>query len=435
MLEGLQAIFDKKVVVATVNAADLLQNAQGVEADYLKHVATFIPMGDTTDFGNRLVNRVTSARTPKGLIVAPYGYGKTSTLVFLWHECEQGGLIAVPPFYCANLLDILNATYGWVRFRLKTSQPDLIADLDEVYTKYTAATLEDMAGKYAEQHGLARVTASGMLKDMFEDGRLVLELTPSNLLFFLDATAALTMRAGFRGLAVFPDEFQQYFSKGANLRRTVQQFREFVWGLDTRSNAMGVIFSLPSYAESVVQEQGQDILHRLKKDSLYFSLGDIYSVDFPERLWSRYSGVFDLGDIADHIIDGPALRAIGQISERTDLGEGPRTVIDAFKRGILCFEDHGRPYNAIDLVDDFLESNIRFQSQANKIKTVTRQALDSTLVDTEEKARAVKLMAAFPRGCPVAVQKEYGLYNAVNELSKHYHGCCQRSKSVPESPE
>lgn len=422
MLEGLQAILEKEPVLSTVNADDLLHNAQGVEGDYQKHVATFVPMGDVDAFSTRLIKRVVGARTPKGMIVAPYGYGKTSTLAFMWHECEQQGLVALPPFYCATLLDILKATYGWVKFRLEHNQPGLVADLDEVYSKYTAATVEEMAKRYAQEHGIAQVTAINMLDDMLEDGSLVLELTPSNLLFFLDAAAALVVRAEFKGLVIFPDEFQQYFSKGTNLRRTIQEFREFIWGLDTRANPLGMIFSVPTYAESVIQEQGKDILHRLKKDDLYHRLQDIYTLDFPTCLWDRYTETFQLGDVAAQIIGRNTLQAIGQIAEREDLGEGPRTVIESFKRAILCYQDRGRAYTPIDLIDDFLEANIRFQAQTNKIKTVTRQALDSAVADTPQKKQAIKLMAAFPRGCPVEVQRRYSLRDAVVALSKRSHG-------------
>jgi hypothetical protein len=303
MLAGLQAILEKEVVLSTVNADDLLHDAQKVESDYQKHVQTFIPMGDITDFSSRLAKRVIAAKTPKGLIVAPYGYGKTSTLAFLWRECEQQGLVAVPPFYCANLLDILKATYGWAKFRLQQREPALMADLGEIYRKYTAATVDEMATRYAREHGLAKVTATNLLNDMLKDGSLVLELTPSNLLFFLDSTANLVNRAGFNGLAILPDEFQQYFSKGANLRRTIQEFREFVWGLDTRSNSLGVIFSVPSYAEAIIQEQGKDILHRLKKDNFYYRLNDIYTLDFPTRLWVRFADAFQLKGTAERIID------------------------------------------------------------------------------------------------------------------------------------
>ncbi|MBK9232167.1 MAG: hypothetical protein IPO15_15280 [Anaerolineae bacterium] len=306
-----------------------------VEGEYLKHGRYFWPSWATWQVLTATVKRVTSARTSKGMIVAPYGYGKTSTLAFLWYECEQQKLLAVPPFYCATLLDMLKATYGWVKYRLESSEPALVADLNEVYSKYTAATVEEMAKHYAQDQGLAPVAAARMLNDMFEHGSLILELTPSNLLFFLDAAAGLAARAGFDGLVIFADEFQQYFSKGANLRRTVQEFREFVWGLDTRSTSLGVIFSVPTYAESVIQEQGKDILHRLKKDDLYYRLQDIYTVDFPEQLWSRYGQAFHLGPMAGQVMDAHTLRAIGQIAEREDLGEGPRTVIDSFKRSIL----------------------------------------------------------------------------------------------------
>lgn len=272
MLEGLQAILEKETVLPTVNADDLLSNAQKVEGQYQRHVATFMPMGEVTAISTRLVRGVTNAKTPKGMIVAPYGYGKTSTLAFLWAECEQQGLVGVPPFCCATLLDILRATYGWVGFRLGNSQPDLLANLDEAYGKYTSVTVEEMAKRYAHEHGVAQVTAVGMLNDMLEDGSLTLKLTPSNLLFFLDAAANLVVRAGFKGLVIFADEFQQYLSRAANLRRTVQEFREFVWGLHTRDNSLGVLLSVPTGAESAIQEHGKDILHRLKNDSLYYRL-------------------------------------------------------------------------------------------------------------------------------------------------------------------
>lgn len=416
MLEGLQAILDKDVVVSTVSDEDLLTRPQEMESRYRYHVETFIPMGDVEDFGHRLIKQVQAAKAPKGSLVAPYGYGKTSTLAFLWHMCEKQGMVAVPPFYCASWFDVLKATYGWVKYRLENSQPDLITDLDEIYGKYTTTTLEEMAKWHAEEHGIASRTALRLLNDLLEKGALVLKLTPANLLLFLDATANLVVRAGFKGLAVLVDEFQQYLSKEANLRRAAQEFREFVLGLDTRATPLGVILVLPTYAESQVQELGQDILARLKKDKFYYRLQDIYTNDFPARLWNRYMKAFELGEIAEEIIDAETLRAIGQILEREDLGEGPRTVIECFQQAITCYQDRGRSYTPINLIDDFLEAHIRFQAQVNKVKTVTRQALASEVVDTPEKKQAVRLLAAFPRGCPVDVQKEYDLYDAINSL-------------------
>jgi hypothetical protein len=421
-LEGLQAILDKAVVLSTVNADDLISDASGVEAQYQKHVKTFIPLGDTNTFSKKLIKWVKEAKTPKGLITAPYGYGKTSTLAFLWNECEKEGLISVPPFYCSNLLDVLKATYGWVKYKLELRQPSLISDLDAIYKKYTSATIDEMAEQYATQHGIAKITARSMFVTMQADGKLVLEINPSNLLFFLDATSNLILRAGYSGLVLLPDELQQYFSRGANLRRIVQEFREFIWGLDTRSNSLGVVFSIPTYAEGVVQEHGKDILARLKKDDLYYRLQDIYTVDFPKNLWSRYCETFNLQNVTQTVIDEYTLSAIGQISERDDLGEGPRTVIDSFKRAIVCFTDREKSYTPMDLIDDFLNSHIQFQAQTNKIKSVTRQGLESTIVTSIDLKNAIKLLAAFPRGCSKEIQTFYNLRKYVVELSHKAHG-------------
>ena len=422
MLEGLQAILEKDIVLSTVNADDLLRNPSRVDTEYQRHVATFIPMGDITEFAKRLIKKVVGAKTPKGLIVAPYGYGKTSTLAFLWHYAEQKDLLAIPPFYCATLLDILKATYAWARYRLQQREPSLVADLEEMYHSHTAATIDAMAERYAQEHGLAPIQARELLKDLMAEGKLVLELTPLSLLTFLEDVVQLALQSGYRGVLVLPDEFQQYIQKGASLRRTIQEFREFIWGLDTRSSALGVIISIPSYAESGIQTQGKDILHRLKKDNLVYRLQEIYTRDFPARLWERYAQAFQLGEEAHKIIEDTTLEAIGQIAEREDLGEGPRTVIEAFKRAILHYQERGTPYSPMDLIDDFLSANIQYQSQSNRLKTVVRQALTSALVDTPEKAQAIKLMAAFPRGCRPEIQRRYNLYETINALSKRGHG-------------
>src|SRR5262249_9417382 len=46
----------------------------------------------------------------------------------------------------------------------------------------------------------------------------------------------------------------------------------------------------------------------------------------------------------------------------------------------------------------------------------------SQAVDSEERRRAVKLLAAFPRGCDAALWRRYGVENAVNGLSLVAHG-------------
>jgi len=422
MLDGLQYILDKSIVVSTVRPDDLLRSPDEVDSTYEHHATTFIPLGDVSDYVDRFAKKVAEGKTPKGMLVAPYGYGKTSTLIFLWHACENHEVLAVPPFFCTSLLDILEAAYAWSKYRLQQRQPGLVEALDEVHHRYTGGTVEEMADRYSEEHGLAKITALNVLNDLLAKGTLLLQLTPANLLSFLDETLSIALQADFKGLVLLPDEFQQYVSKGADLRRSIQEFREFVWGLATRREQLGVVFSVPSYTEGGIQSQGGDILDRLREDGFYYNLRDIYTRDFPARLWGRYAEAFELGEAAEQVIDQHALAAVGEIAEREDLGRGPRTVIDAFKCAIVHWYDTQHSYTPVDLVDDFLHSNIQFEGQASKLKTVTRQALASQAVDAPQKQEAIKLMAAFPCGCPVDVQKAYGLYNATNELSKLAHG-------------
>jgi len=422
MIEGLIHILEKELIVSTVNANDLIQEPQKVDADYLHHAYTFVPLGDTTSYQKRLIEKTIGAKTPKGVLVAPVGYGKTSTLVFLWHECEKHGLLAIPPFFCSSLLDILKATYGWTRYRLKQRAPDALHDLEDIYHRYASAGVEEKARHYAEEHGISPRIAADILNDQLAHGELVLSLTPSNLLFFLDQTADLVTSYGYKGLAVFPDEFQQYISKGTSLRRIIQEFREFVWGLDTRKKPLGMIISMLDYTEAGIRELGKDILDRIRDDGLYYNLRDIYDENFPSQLFDRYAKVFNLGEYKSKIIDEPTLKAIGQIASREDLGRGPRTVVDAFQCAVQHFDQTGGSYSPINLADDLLSGYIKMQE--SKLRNLARQALASQVIDTPERQQAIKLLAAFPKGCPTGVQRHYHLLETIDRLSRvpHVHG-------------
>lgn len=177
---------------------------------------------------------------------------------------------------------------------------------------------------------------------------------------------------------------------------------------------------MPTYTESAIVDRGEDIIHRLKKFS--YSLREIYTRDFPKELWERYTKEFELGDLAYKIMDDYVLESIGQISERDDLGEGPRTVVEAFKRAIHYYQTTGKRYSPIAFIDDIYNGRITFQAHTNKLKNVLNKHIHSAIIDTDEKRRAIMLLTAFPRGCRVEIQKYYGLYDVINELSKVGHG-------------
>jgi hypothetical protein len=416
MIEGLRHILEKQVVIPTFNADALNQRPDQVDADYTHHAYTFIPMGTVDDTTNRLVKQIAGNKTMKGMLIAPYGFGKTSTLVFLWYRCQEQQLLAVPPFYCSSLLDILRSTYGWVRYRFTQIAPGLLADIDALYHRHYASTIEERAKTYARDFGVSEHTARGMLQRQQESGEYRIQLTAQRLLAFLSELVPLVEQAGFRGLVLFPDEFQAFIGRSENVRQTLQTLREFIWELMGVSLKLGVIISSDDTTESRIQTGGGDILDRLRADGFYINLRTVYDQSFPMALWERYKDTFDLGD-AVGLIDQYTLCALGQIAEREDLARGPRTVIDAFKAAIRHYERTGRNYTPMDLIDDFLEERIRFEEQ-NVIKRETRKALSVSTVDRPERQQAVKLMAAFPRGVTRQTSDQYNLTQAINDLSK-----------------
>jgi hypothetical protein len=46
---------------------------------------------------------------------------------------------------------------------------------------------------------------------------------------------------------------------------------------------------------------------------------------------------------------------LGQLCERKDLSNGPRTVVNAFKRIAQHYQQNRRPYTPIDLMDDYMQ--------------------------------------------------------------------------------
>jgi hypothetical protein len=429
--DGLRDILAKQPVVNTKLAEQLLTEPQEVEHAYLEHYHTHVPLGDTDAFVKRLGERIRETKTSKGAVVAPWGYGKTSTLIFAWKACEDQNMLVVPPFVCSTWQDILTATYGWLRFRLGRELGD---ELESVYTHYSRTAFEDHIKAVAKRVGVSEVDARAILEEEKKRGMPIGELTPANLLRFLEYAAQLaTQRGGFDGLVVLADELQQVFDRTTNLHATIQQLREMVLWLATNGNLpLALVLCMPDTTESIIQEPGHDVLDRLKTDRLYINLRNIYNANFPSNLWERYAERFELNELADAVIHNYTLQAVGQIASREDLGRGPRTVVDALQCAIRHFDKTGEKYTPVDLIDDFMNGQMSFDSgqinNAGQVHTI-RSAVDDVLalgnlIKTPEHRNAVKLWAAFPEhGCHDDVLEAFGVSRkAADEIAHHGHG-------------
>lgn len=431
-IEGLDLILNKQEVVPTVSAIDLVQHAERVDSDYRRHVRTYVPLSragegqeDTLtvdEFVRRTIKGVKEAKALRGHLTAEFGYGKTTTALYLWQKAEDANLVATPPFQMLQLPDLVTATHGWMRYRLSVRQPSLVPELDALY--------QEVTGRSLEREAEANRISLGVLREYFAQGRFVLELQPVEYVSYFERVTDLALRARFDGLLVMPDEIQQYIEP-AILRSNdpIVPFFNVLQAINTRAGYLkfGLIIVVPLKELGVIRETRgrQDVIHRM--NDIRLDLSTIYDSDFAARLWQQFAEEFGFRSIASSIITQEALDALGEMAARNDLSNGPRTVVNVFRRVVERYKTYGSQaaaYTPLDLVDDLISGAIQFSGNS-EIQNVTRRALQNAIVrrNLERYERAVKLAAAFPSsGAPLAVQQKYGVHEALDELMQQALG-------------
>jgi len=429
-VEGLDYILEKKELVPTVSAEDLLRHPDRVEADYKRHVRTYIPMNHIAQgregvlsvegFEKKLFNSVKSAKAPRGYLTAEYGYGKTSTAIYLWQRGEEENIIVVPPFQLLNLPDLVIATYGWVKYRLSTHGQQYVEKLDKLYEQLMGRSLE----QDAEREGVNIAT----LKRWMDEGRFTVDIQPEEYIQFFEETTQIAITAGYDGIILMPDEIQQYIEP--LMKRSgdpIVPFFNLLQGLATRENYLRfglILVTVPKELDVIREGRGRkDVIHRMRELSL--DLTYIYDDEFPERLWDVLANTFNFKDVSERIVTHDTLRSLGEIIIREELSDGPRTVINTFKRMVQRYVTNNavEPYNPIDMIDDYLNGVINFSGN-NKISAITRRALQSTFVKGNPDAeQSVKLAAAFPMyGASVKLQRVFNLEKAFTILRNRVLG-------------
>lgn len=408
-LDGLNAILTKDEVVATQTEQALRERPREVDDAYKAAVRTYVPLhtgrGEShvsvEEYAKRLTRQVKEKQAARGYLTADFGYGKTSTALYLWSQAQQSNLLVVPPFQLTRLPSLIVATYGWVDYVLAQSRPSLCAEAKSIYDGFAERSLEKMAGESRAD--------LGTLRQWLHDGRLTLDLTAPDYIAFFEGMTEIAHRAGFDGLLVFADEIQQYLEPEikAGAKDPVAPLFNVIQGLATRKNhlAFGLILVIPRKELSVIVDQRGDFVDRMR--TLALDLGAIYDQTFPARLWDRLARTFEFSGHTSSMVQPEALEALGEISVRDDLSNGPRTVVNAFHCIARRYLEQpgARIYTPIDLVDDFLNGNIRFDG-VSRLQEVTTRALGHSLVRGHlEREQAIKLAAAFPeRGATRDVQ-------------------------------
>src|SRR6266516_2694372 len=177
-LEHLEVVLQKKPIVGTWTADDLLNHPELVYKNYMEHARSFVVLGrlstssdeeqpTVADYEKRLIKLVKEQGAAKGYITAEYGYGKTSTAIFVWQRCEQAEILSIPPFQIQHLDHLISATYGWVRFKLEHSYPQLVAEAKQIYDRYINRDIDTHGHTESERE---------LLRRMYHEGRYSLDL-------------------------------------------------------------------------------------------------------------------------------------------------------------------------------------------------------------------------------------------------------------------
>jgi hypothetical protein len=205
-----------------------------------------------------------------------------------------------------------------------------------------------------------------------------------------------------QGLIIHFDELQQLL--GMLDTAALVSFRELVWGLRTERARCGVVLLLDTVLESRLERWATDIVHRIREHGHALRLEEAYDHRFPAWLWPRWSALYSAGQDQDRF-DPDLLLALGQFVERWDLANGPRTVVDVFSRAL---EVGVVGYGLESFVQDLISGRFRYFSKGAGIEKVVHSILaDQLITGNPAREQFVKLLAAFPEGCPEAVLQRH----------------------------
>ncbi|MGH2508709.1 MAG: hypothetical protein ACRDHZ_15090, partial [Ktedonobacteraceae bacterium] len=266
-----------------------------------------------------------------------------------------------------------------------------------------------------------------LLQRLHQEGRYTLALQAIDYVRFFEEMTALVREAGYSGLVVIADEVQQYIDPDikAGVRDPLTELFNLIQALMTRKGhlSFALLFSVPSKELGVMNDQRSDLVQRLKSDGLALDLSTIYNQTFAHDLWHQLAHDLQFESLKDQIVLPETLESLGQISARTDLANGPRTVVDVFRLMVERYQAQAKPFSPLDLVDAFLQNDIHYDN-VSKLQTVTLGHLNHQFVrDQPACQQAIKLMAAFPMdGLPERYFERYQIHNAIERLLQEAKG-------------
>ena len=175
MRQELQRLMERleqlQPIIATARAQELGEMPEQVRNNYEFTASVFYAMESVKrDLRDPMLRRLTNNKPVLGYVSGEYGYGKTATMVWLWHELEREGFVAVPPFLFYSWDDLMLATTNWLSFRLAEKRPDLVDEAEKLYNSHRSKAVEELADEIAKRQRVSKEQARRIVEDLLLQG-------------------------------------------------------------------------------------------------------------------------------------------------------------------------------------------------------------------------------------------------------------------------
>lgn len=412
-IESIQAIVD------TVSPSQIESELESVAHNYELYATSYDPLEQVKTLRDRLIDEISKGKPVNGYLSADYGYGKTATLIYFWFECQQNQIVAVPPFKFKELGNLMVATYSSIKASLQKSSPSLVPEIEALYSKYGLKSQQEQAAEIARKYKVSEDKALKIVQELKTD-----TTNTDSVLNFWQESVSLLREAGFKGLAIFADECQEFLRTEEGSSARIQILSDLVKGMRALSSTpIALILGMPTMpTESAIAEQAGDIIHRMQEQKVSLRLTDAYKSDFPGKLWDFLCEKFLPEDKlqGNHLVHSATLESLGQLCERKDLGNGPRTVIEVFKRIVNFVREEKKPYSPLDLIQDYLDGRVQlYGTEQHKISDVINNV--GSLIsfpDHPQGREVINLLASFPSGFSETVAEEFKLLESLKKLAE-----------------
>lgn len=382
-------------IADTVSGSAARENPKHTLEHYNRLANQFWLSSKVSDVADNVFLGVQRGHTMWGSLSGPYGFGKTASAIALWAYARDSEFLAIPPLSCTNF----NELAAGIASLAGVQNSQIKKQVDKLFRDVFTEGLKPMVQADAKRYAVPPRTVRKIYNDKFSAGQFTVDSHPHRAVEFLSRLGELASEKS-NGLVIILDELQQLL--GPLDASAIVQFREFVWGLRTERSPCGVILALDSLLEARLARWASDILHRIRESGPALQLTDIYTKEFPEWLWNKFSSNGkQASPLPSAALSENVLTSLGQFVERPDLANGPRTVVDVFSRSVIHYQKTKSSYDIPDLVDDIHQGRFRYFGEGAAVQSILTQILsDEWILEDEGRKSLVTTLAAFPQGCP-----------------------------------